>query len=402
MTELHNHPTHKARQIAETLLATRLGGPVRLNAGTNLPDHAHVFRFALLDAPAIAPNRVIVKCTRSWGQQIQVSNTSEPFPGAQRLFNDWAGIQFLNQVIGDDALVPQFYAGDPTTGLFIMEDLGGEDNLASLLLGDAPQAAEQLLIDIATTLGKLHAGTVGKQDVFNRIRNALGSNVMNVMMDNYDQLALGLYTALERLDLTPRPGLAGELETVIGLLKEPGPFLAYTHGDPCPDNSLRVGSQLRWFDFESGAYRHALIDGVYGRIHFPSCWCANRLPESIWRRMETAYRTALEPSCPEATDDDLYYQAVVVACIYWGLALFKYHPRLRFTELLESDEMWGISSGRQRILARSNIIAQTTGEFGYLETIGATFADLAVQLRQHWPPEADMMPIYPAFQKGIS
>ena len=59
MTKSNNYPTRRARQTAESLLATRLGGPVRLNAGANLPDHAHVFRFAVLDAPANAPDTVM-------------------------------------------------------------------------------------------------------------------------------------------------------------------------------------------------------------------------------------------------------------------------------------------------------------------------------------------------------
>jgi DNA-3-methyladenine glycosylase I len=41
---------------------------------------------------------------------------------------------------------------------------------------------------------------------------------------------------------------------------------------------LPARDELRLIDFEFGRLGHALMDGTYGRMIFPSCWCANRLP----------------------------------------------------------------------------------------------------------------------------
>lgn len=66
---------------------------------------------------------------------------------------------------------------------------------------------------------------------------------------------------------------------------------------------------------------------------------------------------------------------------------------------MEHDRQWGISTIRQRALVRSDILARTTQEFGYLEAIGSVFAALATRLREIWPAEADAMPLYPAFRE---
>lgn len=385
----------KAQLISQELLFKRFGGPVRLDRGTSPPDHSHVFRFVLEDGPSNAPQSVIAKCTRHWGQMHESSDTAEPFPGARRLFNDWAGVQFLSQLTGKTPVAPLFYAGDSTSGLFLMEDLGNHADQDEVLLAADAHEAHRLLVDIAETLGSLHAQTIGKRQDYQSTRAALGPVPGN---EDYNQLAVDFRTALDELGVALHPDLDQAMRTVVATLKKPGPFLAYAHGDPCPGNAKWIGSELRWFDFEGGGYRHALIDGVYGRMHFPSCWCVNRLPDPIWLEMESKYRAALAKNCSAARDDKQYQEAVTIACIYWGLMMFRYHPNFQFDTLLTKDRVWGIATNRQRVLLRSDIISRTTQTFGHLEVIGATFADLASHLRKQWPP-VDELPFYPAFQE---
>jgi tRNA A-37 threonylcarbamoyl transferase component Bud32 len=102
-----------------------------------------------------------------------------------------------------------------------------------------------------------------------------------------------------------------ELEALMASMSESGPFLAYTHGDPCPDNCLLSDSRVCLVDFEVAGFRHVLIDGVYGRIHFPTGWCVNRIEQRIVQQMELAYRAELVKGCPEAADDVQFYHAIV-------------------------------------------------------------------------------------------
>jgi hypothetical protein len=251
------------------------------------------------------------------------------------------------------------------------------------------------LMALASTLGRMHAATIGWHEQFVRMRSALGPYAARDQ--SYRWLADGFLSTTTALDVPLRSGATADLETVIDTLANPGPFLAYTHGDPCPDNWVWAGGRLRLFDFEGGAFRHALTDGVYGRIHFPTCWCVNRLPDHIPPLMESVYRAELARGCPAARDDLLFGRAVVEACASWTLQLCARH-RGTILDLLEEDREWGISTKRQRVLLRAGILEQITAESGHLVALGATFADMAAKLRARWPAEADAMPYYSAFR----
>ena len=152
---------------------------------------------------------------------------------------------------------------------------------------------------------------------------------------------------------------------------------------------------MRLLDFEGGMFSHALKEGVYGRIHFPTCWCVYRMPEHVPLRMEEAYRAELVKGCPAAADDRLFYRAVVDACALWMLDWYHEFP---LAQLLEQDRMIVTSTVRQRFLMRSEILARTTEEFGHLEAFGETVRAIATKLSEVWTPDEYAMPYYPAFR----
>jgi hypothetical protein len=378
---------------AATLLASSLGGPVQLDEGRALSGRDHVFRFALRDGPAGAPASVIVKRPRlREGAEVDPNDAEGD---TRRLFHDWAALEFLSEASPNAPVAPRYLAGDRQRGLMVIEDLGAGESIDAFLLGADPATAEEALLELARTLGRMHARTVGRQEVYNRVRDALGPRKADDRVAQVPALGPKFLQSLEALGIPQAAGLVGDLDAVIGAMTAPGPFLAYTHGDPCPDNCLRVGERIRLIDFEGGGFRHALTDGVYGRIHFPTCWCVNRLPNQIPLRMEAAYRAELVQGCPAAADDTLFQRAVVEACAYWGLVMCSWFdiPKLR-----AEDGTWGISTLRQRVLLRSPILARITAEAGHLEALGAAFGALADNLRATWPPEAGEMPLYPAFR----
>src|SRR5262249_10178797 len=124
---------------------------------------------------------------------------------------------------------------------------------------------------------------------------------------------------VERLGVGVEPAFGEEVATILIALHTPGPFWAYLHGDPCPDNVVYTGTQVRLIDFECGHCGHDLCDGTYCRMLLPTCWCANCLPETVVTQMETVYRAALVPGCPAAANDRLFADALVAACGYWVL-----------------------------------------------------------------------------------
>ena len=305
-------------RAAEAILAAAWGGPVRLGPGAALQERDSILRFPVLDAPPGSPPSVVVKQATPHGTPSYDPDSTLPYSQAVRLFNDWAGLAFLRDLGGTPVLTPRFYGGDRARGRIVLEDLGEGARIDHLLLGGDPTAAAGGLRALATSLGHLHARTTGQQDRYLRVRRALGPPISTIFHYS-DRLPPTLAQATTLLDVAPAPGTDQDLAAVVAALRDPGPFLAYTHGDPCPDNWLVTPDGVRLLDFEIGAYRHALVEGVYGRVHFPTCWCVNRLPPAIVEAMEAAYRAALVPGCPAAADDRLFAQAVVEACTYWAL-----------------------------------------------------------------------------------
>jgi hypothetical protein len=382
--------------LAEKLLSEAFGVAVRLDAGDDLggSDRTQVYRFNILEGPGNAPATVIVKQAHSTAQALYKPDTGT-IP-AWTFFNEWASLQFLSHMVSDEvSFGPQFYAGDRTAGLLIMEDIGQGRRLDHFLLGNDPVAAENALIEFAAIHGQLHALTRGKQSEFTSIRQALGPVELADGYYRYDWFAPTLQQTAETAGLTLGRGVERDLKLLKESLLNPGSFLAFTQGDSCPDNCLWINSSMRLLDFEGGKFDHALKEGVYGRMHFPTCWCVYRMPEHIPLQMEQAYRVELVKGCPEAADDRLFYQAVVVACAFWMLDWYHEFP---LAMLLEQDPLIVTSTVRQRFLMRSEILARTTEEFGHLETLGETVRAIATKMSEVWPLDEYAMPYYPAFQ----
>jgi hypothetical protein len=384
---------------AQKSLAERFGGPVTLSQATVLQSSGRslVWRCQVDEGPAGLPDTLILKQVRGDAERAYDPDDAPPFSPAWRFFNDWTGAELLTVLTAQDAarppVGPRFYGGDRAAGLIVLEDLGEGESLADLVQGNDPARAEQALMAFAAAVGRMHAATIGRETEYRRLQDALGAPAPEPPDGpGYPRFR----EACETLDFRLSSEFEAEIATVTASMREPGPFLAYTHGDPCPDNTRCSGDSLRLLDFEFGAFRHALRDGVYGRILFPTCWCVNRLPLAIAPRMEAVYRAELVKGCPEAGDDTRFSRVVVEACAHWALETAQWH----LPEALKEDGQWGLATVRQRLLVRFDQAAALTEELGHLEALGAALHALAARLRMLWPAEADAMPLYPAFRGG--
>ena len=177
----------------------------------------------------------------------------------------------------DSLLAPKFYGGHCDLG-YIMEDLGSHKNsvllygketevdasLVSPLLSKCPQDAEKALTLWMECLGRMHAVTIGKEKAYNEIRKRLGSRkeTSRVFIANYLRNHLQTIEAVcEQIDFVPETQFYDELMMLADTIENPGPFLCYTHGDPCPDNCSLVGEDL-----------------VTAKAHVVSMYGAHRIP----------------------------------------------------------------------------------------------------------------------------
>lgn len=386
-------PTKELMAIVERLLADAFGSGVYLAEWQDLSsgNRALTYRFRICNGPSGAPSSVIVK-QAGFARR---SGASEEEMAKWTFFNEWASLQFLQQLRPEDVFGPQLYAATKTPGVMVIEDLGTGKNLADFLMGKDTEAAENALITFATLQGRLHAATFGKQEIYRQIREQLGPSVLSDGYYDYEWLAPALEEFVDALDIEPVAGARQELVQLRNTLLNPGPFLTYTQGDSCPDNCLFADAELRLLDFEGGTFDFALKEGVYGRIPFPTCWCLYRMPEHMITSMEQAYRVELVKGCPVAADDTLFSTAVVEACAYWMLQAKKMLPPL--AQVLERDRRLVGATDRERYLLRFLTVAQVCEQYGHLEALGATALAIVSKLQMIWP-EAARVPFYPAFR----
>jgi hypothetical protein len=380
-----------AESIAAGLLSQQFSQPIRLGAGTRLrsSDRSQVYRCSLIDASPEAPASVILKrATRPYG-----ATAAGAVDGS--VWQDWAGLRLIGGLSAGDPLAPRCYAGDQAAGLIVLEDLGAVPSLRDALAGDDAAQAEQGLVQLFATLGKLHARTHGHQALFKGIRATLGpyEPERDWYWRRYAQLPGQLQDMLRQAQVDPVPGTDADLATVLDALRNPGPFLVYIHGDPTPANYLLAGVGSRLIDYEYGIYGHALLDGVQARMCFPTGPFVGCIPARIVCRAEAVYRAELARGCPAAADDTLFAQATTLGCAYWAINFLSWLP---FAEVLAADRLWGIATVRQRFILFAEIFVETAQESGYLEALCTSMRAFVHRLRQLWP-EAAKMPLYPVW-----
>ncbi|HYO12809.1 MAG TPA: phosphotransferase [Thermoanaerobaculia bacterium] len=390
---------------ARRLVAQQLGPGTRLQARGDIVRSA-TFRCSLEGAGPGVPASVFLKA----GKPAQGRREFDPSDGnaqgsAYRLFNSWAGLRFLAGLCGEGGVSPRWVAGDRDLGFMLMED-AGETSVEEVLLGADAGAAERGLLDMARAVGRIHAASRGQRETYEAIRFALGPRGderevwgtgpwLRIMVDK-------LRANLENVGFTAEESFYAELAGTVRALGEPGPFLVYTHNDLCPDNVRLRAQGAVLIDFEHGGFRHAMTDGAYVRMLFPTCWRVNRVPPSVVSRMEDAYRAELVRGCPEAADDRTFRKALGHGCAYWlavtlAFAFEKPGSRYDRTSALEKDQPWGLASLREIVLGRIEAFLESAEELDVYPRTYETCLRLKDHLARVWGP-GDGVPLFPAFR----
>lgn len=387
---------------AERVLSDTFGGPVRLGEPESLRDkyRNRVLRCPVTQAPAGVPASVIVKASVGEGNDTYDPHKDTLGGTAWRFFNEWAGTRFLNERAATDApLCARLLGGNAVAGLLVLEDLGTGPSLADSLQGDDPEQARAALFAYAASLGRLHARTLGGEADWRRVRNAVGGREMIREREGVRWIRENVEPFVKNCAALGVP-LANGFEDEVAAVRQTfdasnGPFDAFAPCDTCPDNNrIEEGGRLRFFDFEFGGFRHALLDAAYLHLPFPTCWCVNRLPKDLPDELETVYRRELASSCPEARSEAVFHAAMNQAVAYWTVASVSWSIK----DALQENGTWGISTVRQRHPFRLENFADRADRFGHLPALSATCRALAAHLRELWPEDDTAMPLYPPFR----
>ncbi len=371
-----------------------------------------VVRMSIDGAPPDVPATVIVKQTQSIGGIAYDPTSTDSNNPAQLLFNEWAAYEFVRTIPCDPPLTPRLYGGDPVHGLLVLEDLGDVDGPTTLdpMAASNPEHARHLLLASVRSLAQLHGMTMRQDARYRAIRQALGPQAPPTALfydpwpharlqpsptDACSQVIAAYQAMRQILGLPPASSIDAEIARIIHDVEEnPGPFLALCQGDQnLPGRLLRSGALPRRFDFDQAGFRHALLEGMPGRMTWG---CMLRIPASIVVDMDRAYQEALRPYCPVATDTAAFQAAQLVAGGRWHI----FHVLNRIPAALERDAPRGRSSRRQQNIAWQEAFAQLSNEFDGLPALGRSAHEIGARLRRLWP-DVEPLPYYPAFAHDV-
>ncbi len=305
-------------------------------------------------------------------------------PGEEWLL-DVVGLEFLSGLDATRDLAPELLAVDRHKRLVVLEDLGSSrDTMLAWILAKADEErAEQALLERERAVGRMHGATRAEEGRYSAL--LAGWRPAGSSRHRVNRLPRWLAELPDRaLDLGIAVGDAAhaELRAAASELAEPGPFRCYTHGDPTLSNAFLTSRGLRFIDFETGAFRHALVDGAFARIRYLNSVFARRIPVGLQRRLTEEYRRQLAQWLPEADDDRLFARGLLAACAAWLAVLCSLLP-----SVADHDRMWGRTTWRQRIVTGLADFAATAAELGALAALGDVATAMERELRRRWPEE---------------
>ena len=328
---------------------------------------------------------VIVKATRASTYDPAAANVLQ----SSGLVKEWVACAFLASRAPGRGHGAALLAGDVSNGIMVFEDLGAHlRSLVDPLLTGTAEQAERALDLYATAVGRLHADTIGCLDAYHQTFEAVFGSGRPRRAPGW-RLEKEAELVTQRIGGTPP---ASELDLLSSRLLDPGPWLTLIHGDPCPDNSLLSDTGIRLIDYEYARPSHALLDGIYWRMGFPTCWCAGRIPADVAARIDVTYRVELGKSLPQALDDRVYGIELTYMSAVWLFTCLSW----RLDEALARDDRWGIWSVRGRLLWYLEAVIEMTDIAQVLPGINRVAQGWLLELRRRWP---DAVPLgrYPSF-----
>jgi thiamine kinase-like enzyme len=382
-------------RAVEALLSADRPLPVQLSDLEQISEAGRrnlLLRATIANPPADLPRTLIVKKVIS--EQYDPDDVTSW--DSMRFLKDWAGVAFLSQVAPERGHGPRFYGGDRTLGLILLEDMGAtHGSLVGPLLGVDIDGAEAALFHFAERLAQVHGDTWGKSAEFYTLVETLNPQLATAMQESHEftERVAKVTAQIAALGLPLPPELGDELAGLAALAADPGPFTAYCHGDPCPDNFFWQGMTLRLIDFEFGHMGHALRDLAYGRMIFPTCWCCNRVPPSVLDEMERRYRRIFAQQYPAILDDAVFGRAMTEVCAIWLIDTLSWLLEMSLAE----DREWGITTIRPRIMAQLTAFCATSATFAHLPAWRGVAEQLQLTLQARWP-DLEPLPFFPALR----
>jgi hypothetical protein len=370
----------RALHAAEQLLGARLGVRIRLADPEHLggSGRSTVVRVRVAYTPFALPRTLVVKHCPA----------PAPAGGVDPFALEAASCQLFTALRHEDRPGPELIACDSVQRLLVLEDLGRSGTVASLLNAANASRAEQVLLDWAHALGRLHATTRDRESDFAALLRRFGVARMRDPIAEHGRAAVtGLPALLEiELGVTSPADAVAQAHRAAEML-DGHPHRAFSPADLAPDNAIVAGKTVRFIDFEGGGFRTALLDTAQLRAPLPSSGIALGFPPGMAEAMVSAWHAEVAGSWPELADRSVLTGRLLDSQLLWTWLCTWWLLGAQVTV----PDHGGLLVDRWERLATD---ADRVGRLATAEH-AVTVADA---LRRRFHIVGDALPWYPAFQ----
>jgi hypothetical protein len=300
----------RALRAAEQLLGARLGARVQLADPEHLggSGRSTVVRVRVAHTPFVLPRTLVVKHCPA----------PAPAGGVDPFALEAASCQLFTSLRHENRPGPELIACDSGQRLLVLEDLGRSGTVASLLNAANAARAEQVLLDWAHALGRLHATTRDRESDFAALLRRLGVTRMRDPVAEHGRAAVtGLPALLEiELGVTSPADAVTQAHRAAEML-DGHPHRAFSPADLAPDNAVVARKTVRFIDFEGGGFRTALLDTAQLRAPLPSSGIALGFPPGMTEAMVSAWHSEVVGSWPELADRSVLTRRLLDSQLLW-------------------------------------------------------------------------------------
>lgn len=308
------------------------------------------------------------------------------------LLYEAAGLAFLDDVA--PGVAPRLYGVDIDQRVVVMEDLSAPPDalMGNILFNADSEAAEAALLAFQRVLARVHLATMGHEGQFEMTCSRFGSpdehsrHRIHTIAQTLDSLP----QQLERIGIYMPASARDDIAEAAGMIRLPGMFAAFVHGDATPANVFINAGEIRIFDLETCGFRHALLDGSYARLRYLHSVWARRIPIGVQQRVQARYRDIFLAGCN--VDGRTFDRHLTACCAGWLAGLCALLPGV-----IKDDRKWGRSTNRARIFAGLEHFARIAEETASFNALASICQDAVRRLRDTWPEADYTIQLYPAW-----
>jgi len=317
----------------------------------------------------------------------------EGYGGPPHLRRELAGLQ----IAGATNVTPRLIASDASAGVVIAADLGRWPTLESVLLGDDAEAAAAAMIDLGRAVGRLHAATLGTEELHRDVLAAVGeSDPRGSRLGHWPGVGGWREVEIAAAALGfPDAGVAADdIAVIVDRLLEPAPFGALIHLDLNPTNVLVTPEGVRLVDFEQSVFGHIGIDASFLHYPFPNYsphWAI--VPAEIVTDADRAYRRELAQELPAGAFAG--YDEMLAIGAAAALAV-RVQRLAKLADPAQSvHDSW---RRRAQLVQQIRVFDRLAATAGCLPTLATWFTELADAMSDRWPDATTPPPpLFPAF-----